>query len=171
MVKIEANAIVVDAGPLIHLDELQSVDLLEDLSPLVVPQAVWREVGKHRKKLDSSQFRNLSIVSEKAPISARLKTLAENFALDLGEIEALALAEQHQLTMFLTDDTAARLVAESLGFRVHGTIGLIVRAIRRRLRTQSQVVGMLSSIRETTTLHLSSKLLSEVLENIEKSNQ
>ena len=171
MVKTESDAIVVDAGPLIHLDELQSLDLLEDLSPLVVPEAVWCEVKKHRNKLVSSQLPDLCIVREKAPISARLTTLAESFVLDLGEIEAVALAEQHQLTMFLTDDTAARLVAESLGFRVHGTIGVVIRAIRRGLRSRAQVVDMLSSIREISTLHLSNKLLSEVLERIEVSTK
>ena len=134
--KIEEGTVVVDAGPLIHLDELQSLDLLDDLAPLFAPEVVSHEVKTHRPKLNCDQISGLHIVSEKVSISTRLSTLAKSFVLDLGEVEALALAEQHRLQTFLTDDSAARLVAESLGFKVHGTIGILIRSIRRGLRSQ-----------------------------------
>ena len=50
--KIESETAVVDAGPLIHLDELQSLDLLQDLSPLIAPEVVWWEVRKHRPHIN-----------------------------------------------------------------------------------------------------------------------
>jgi hypothetical protein len=40
--------VVCDAGPLIHLDELGSLDLLADFPDVLVPDAVWREVNLHR---------------------------------------------------------------------------------------------------------------------------
>lgn len=40
--------VVADAGPLIHLDELASLDLLADFGTVMVPDAVWREVERHR---------------------------------------------------------------------------------------------------------------------------
>jgi predicted nucleic acid-binding protein len=39
--------VVADAGPLIHLDELDSIDLL-DFGEVLVPDAVWTEVTRHR---------------------------------------------------------------------------------------------------------------------------
>ena len=36
--------VVCDAGPLIHLDELEALDLLADFAEVLVPDAVWREV-------------------------------------------------------------------------------------------------------------------------------
>jgi predicted nucleic acid-binding protein len=40
--------VVADAGPLIHLDELDCLDLLNDFKQIMVPDAVWREVQLHR---------------------------------------------------------------------------------------------------------------------------
>lgn len=42
------RVVVADAGPLIHLDELQCLDLLGDFAEVQVPEAVWREVEQHR---------------------------------------------------------------------------------------------------------------------------
>jgi hypothetical protein len=38
---------VLDAGPLIHLAELDAPDVLCDFSSLLVPEAVWFEVEHH----------------------------------------------------------------------------------------------------------------------------
>ena len=43
-----AKVVVCDAGPLIHLDELDCLDLLGDYPEVLVPEAVWHEVLKHR---------------------------------------------------------------------------------------------------------------------------
>ena len=39
---------MLDAGPLIHLDELGGLNLLNDFKVLLVPQAVLDEALKHR---------------------------------------------------------------------------------------------------------------------------
>jgi len=44
------RTVVADAGPLIHLDELGCLDLLADFGAVVVPDAVWREVERHRPR-------------------------------------------------------------------------------------------------------------------------
>ena len=40
--------VVADAGPLIHLDELNALDVLSDYAQVQVPDAVWQEVEHHR---------------------------------------------------------------------------------------------------------------------------
>ena len=95
--RIEQDTVAVDAGPLIHLDELQSLDLLGDIAPLLAPKMVWHEVKTHRPNLTPDQVNGLQISYEESCIPSRLSTLSKSFALDLGEIEALALAEKHQL--------------------------------------------------------------------------
>ncbi|RYF39128.1 MAG: DNA-binding protein, partial [Cytophagaceae bacterium] len=59
----------------------------------------------------------------------------------------------------MTDDTAARLAAENLKIPAHGTIGILVRAIRRRQRTKEEVLELLQSIPTRSTLHLKRSLL------------
>jgi predicted nucleic acid-binding protein len=42
--------------------------------------------------------------------------------------------------MLLTDDTAARLAAKSLNISLHGTLGLLLRAVRQGLRASAEVM-------------------------------
>ena len=46
-----AAGVVCDAGPLIHLDELDGLWLLDGFEPLLVPGQVWHEVALHRSTL------------------------------------------------------------------------------------------------------------------------
>ena len=140
MARIDEHAVVVDAGPLIHLHELDCLDLLADLSPLIAPDAVWGEVLRHRPQMEPGSIKGLHIVSASWASSPQLAVLAETLDLATGETSALALAERYGLRIVLTDDAAARLAGESLGFRVHGTIGILVRSIRRGLHSRKEVV-------------------------------
>ena len=60
--------------------------------------------------------------------------------LDAGETEALALMERNPQAIFLTDDAAARLVAEQMRYNVHGTIGILLRSIRRGQRNPKEIL-------------------------------
>jgi len=70
--------------------------------------------------------------------------------------------------MFLTDDAAARLVATKLGYNVHGTIGILIRAIRRDLMEAEEVIGTLKRIPLKVTLHIKPSLLKEVISRVER---
>jgi predicted nucleic acid-binding protein len=84
------------------------------------------------------------------------------FSLDEGESQALALMENYPEGILLTDDAAARLVAEQMGFRVHGTVGIIVRSIRRGQRQPEEVLNILGEIPSKSTLYIRPSLLEEV---------
>jgi predicted nucleic acid-binding protein len=73
----------------------------------------------------------------------------------------------HPETIFLTDDAAARLVAVTLGCRVHGSIGILIRAIRRRQKTQKEVITILRNLPDKSTLHIRPKLLQEIIGQLE----
>jgi predicted nucleic acid-binding protein len=163
MAESEVPPTVVDAGPIIHLDELGCLDLLEGLGELSIPQAVWEEVWLHRPQLSESSVPKRKLVDVPCNPSATLSALIRALELDAGEIAALGLLEKSPDGLFLCDDAAARLAAESLGFRVHGTIGLIVRAIRRGTRTAAQAKAILEQIPTRSTLHVSRALLSEII--------
>lgn len=159
MGKTEAaqRIVVADAGPLIHLDELDSLDLL-DFSEVLVPDAVWNEVARHRPGALANQQVNLCRQTE-IPASSRVQTLTPVFGLHQGEREALSLCLARPGAMLLTDDAAARLAADSLGIAAHGTLGLILRSVRRRLRTAEQALKLLADIPERCSLHIRPTLL------------
>ena len=64
-----------------------------------------------------------------APPSARLIAMSDSFRLGRGRKSAIALTASVSAELFLSDDAAARLAAESSGFAVRGTIGILARSI------------------------------------------
>ena len=61
---------------------------------------------------------------------------------------------------------AARLAAEGLGLRVHGTTGVIVRSLRKARRTADQVVELLQAIPVRSSLHTRRHLLDETIRQV-----
>ena len=135
---------------------------------MLVPEAVWREVLKHRpsalEKKTVVLVRVAPSVEQTAPL---LRGLFETMSLHRGEQEALALATKHEDALLLTDDTAARLAAGVLGLGVHGTIGMLIRAIRRAQRTKEQVLELLGAIPTKSTLHLKRSFLAAIKDQVE----
>jgi predicted nucleic acid-binding protein len=161
-----AGVVVCDAGPLIHLDELGSLDLLVDFSDILVADAVWEEVTRHRSS--ALRRRNLKLQRRRSPLERppELTQLAETLSLALGEVEALRLMQETPHAILLTDDAAARLVAERLGYEVHGTIGVVLRALRRRQRSKRQVLNLLRAIPSRSTLFIDQRLLESIIEEV-----
>lgn len=157
---------VSDAGPVIHLDEIGCLDLLADFGAVLVPSEVWVEIAKHRPGLQPDMIACLRIVSEDASPSPELVTLARSLSLDRGEFVAMALMQSHGADLFLCDDSAARLAAESLGFQVHGTLGILIRGVRRGLRSREQLLTLLAELPQRSSLHLSRRLLDKVIETV-----
>lgn len=159
--------IVCDAGPIIHLDEVACIELLSDFPEVLVPVAVWDEVAKHRPQtLGYSSIRFNKVTPTEAP-STELDALSRLLGLHRGEREALQVAQRQPGCMVLTDDTAARLAARNLGLVTHGTIGVLLRAIRRKQKTKDEVVRLLRSLPTASTLHVRTALLEEIIREVE----
>ena len=163
------GVVISDAGPLIHLDELGCLDLLNDFARVLLPPAVWEEVRHHRPGVFSHPpVAPLHRVDPPAPPDESIATLCRSLTLHRGEVEALQLALDAEPRFFLTDDAAARLAADSLGLRTHGTIGLLLRAIRRGQRTKTEVVAILRSLPAVSTLHIKPSFLQGVVQDLER---
>ena len=161
-----ARRVVCDAGPLIHLDELGCLDLLTGFRTVFVPEQVWQEVERHRP----GALERTAVKLERVPVSVHeyppLQALIRTLALDLGEQVALSLMTSHPDAILLTDDAAARLAAEALGYQVHGTIGILLRAVRREQRTLDEVLFILEHLPYRTSLHIRTGLLREISERV-----
>jgi predicted nucleic acid-binding protein len=168
MATIDLSPVVSDAGPLIHLAELNCLDLLKNLGTILIPRIVWAETVRHRPQLVWRDIPGANIVDVVAEPSARLLSLADSLELDAGERAAIALLESISAKWFLCDDAAARLAAESLGFTVHGTIGVLVRSLRTASRTRQQILAILRELPQTSSLHLSRQLLDRVIAEVER---
>lgn len=159
--------VVCDAGPLIHLDELGCLDLLADFKTVIVPDQVWQEVEFHRPGALECPGVKLRRASVAFSDYDSLQALVRALALDLGEQAALTLMVSLPDAVLLTDDAAARLAAESLGYQVHGSIGILLRAIRRGRRTRHEVLSILRDLPVRSSLHLRPALLEEIIVQVE----
>ena len=151
--------VVCDAGPVIHLDELGCLDLLNDLSPVIVPGTVRQEIERHRPTALRRPGFSWRHIEPNEPISPALLALSRILPLHDGEVDALRVAVGHPEALFLTDDTAARIAARSLQIPVHGTIGILMRSIRRRQRSSEAVAAVLRELPHRSTLHVKPTLL------------
>ena len=154
--------IVCDAGPIIHLDELDCLHLLNDFQEILIGPTVKNEIQMNQKNIFSRFNLQITEVTLKPPTNPTILTMCRAFLLDAGEIEALAIMEKEPEALFLTDDAAARLVVERMGFKVHGTIGILLRSIRRKQMKPGEVLSILESMPLRSTLFIKPSLLEEI---------
>ena len=160
--------VVLDAGPIIHLDEIGCLSLLSDFDESFVPESVWKEIEHHRPS--AFQETEVSFIKTNIGIenTGQVNILSNAFNLDSGEKEALSLCIQHPDSILLTDDTAARLAAKSLNIRSYGTIGVLLRAIRRNQLKPIEVIRYLEQIPSASTLFIKKSFLHEIIDEVKK---
>ena len=141
------TAAVADSGPLICLARINQLELLPRLfAKILVPPEVWDEVtvrGQgHPGAYEVSQVTWITI---QAPDPQLVKPLS--ILVDAGEAQAIALAQTTADCTILLDDARARKVAQRIGIKQIGTIGLLLRAKRRGLieKIRPQIDGLVEN--------------------------
>ncbi len=117
--------VVTNTGPLSHLQEAGVLDLMSLTGEVHLPPSVAQEIAYLLPSWRSPSW--LQVVDALAvPYAEEALTWQQAGLLDAGEAEAIALARQLRADWLLTDDAAARLVAQSLGIEVHGSLGVVL---------------------------------------------
>lgn len=157
---------VLDVGPLIHLDELESLKLLAGYREVLLPEVVEAEVRKHRPNVQLDSIPGLIRVHSNPAAEEPLFELAAQFGLHTGELTAIAVLKEHHGNCLLSDDAAARAMAEAMGFQVRGTVGLILRGWQRKQIAKAEAVGLLRALPRKSSLHLRAGFLERVLDEL-----
>lgn len=118
--------VVSDTGPLLHLVEAQSLELLKLTGEVHIPPSVATEISRPVANWSSLQTNWINITSLIPPHDSQAIAWTKAGLLDIGEAEALALARQLTADWFLTDDAAARTLATSLNIEAHGSLGIVL---------------------------------------------
>lgn len=96
------QSVIADAGPLIHLDELNVLWLLADFAKVFVPATVAGELDQPRPRLLLRTEVTWQHCAAKLPRDPRLAALCQLFSLHSGEQDALAQLENDPQHIFLT---------------------------------------------------------------------
>ncbi len=121
--------VVSNSTPLIHLAKIGRLELLEEFfGEILIPEAVYREcVVEGSESEDALAIKNTEWIKVEKINDERLKR-SLMIKLDEGESEAIVLALEKKADLILIDDYDGREVARALGFKVTGTIGILLKA-------------------------------------------
>ena len=155
-----SEPIVVNTGPLLALQACEASHLLVELhAPVLVPDVVLREILRGPEAGAEHGLRTSLSGAEIVPLMGPPPPLVAAH-LDPGEAAVLGLALERGIALVAIDERRGRLVARSLGLRVTGSIGILLRA--KRLGLIETVGPRLDAMREGGGW-LSPRLLAEAL--------
>lgn len=128
------NPVVSNASPLINLARIERFDLLKQFyGHVIIPTAVYDEVVIYGQERDGSRdVRNAVWITRSTPTDD-LAVSALAAQLDRGEASAIILARELNAELLLIDEIRGRRVAEKLGVKITGTLGILARAKREGL--------------------------------------
>ncbi|MGO8927106.1 MAG: hypothetical protein ACLQU3_09485 [Limisphaerales bacterium] len=143
--------LVTDTGPLLHLSEAGALELLPrigvaSLTPLVLAELRARAPTLWPGTLpDWLKLHTLSHAVQQRTVGWQQAGLLHG-----GEAEALAVALEVAPDWFLTDDAAARLLAESLKLETHGSLGVVLWAAANRLVAKAEAEAYLTALENSS---------------------
>lgn len=155
--------VVSDTSPLCYLLLIDLVDLLPQLyGQVIIPESVCNEL------LNSDAPEAVKSWMAQPPIWLDVQTVTGEIDrtlndLDLGEREAIALAEQLNADLLLLDDRAARQLAIERNIPIIGVLGILGAAAKRGLISFPEAISQL----QQTTFRASPTLIQSLLKTFQ----
>ncbi len=144
-----------DAGPILHLHEAGGLHLLPGIGEVTCPSVVLAEIRIHAPSLWAGGLPPwFASVPLSVPASQRARNWQQAGLLHGGEAGALALACETHFDWFITDDAAARLMAESLRIETHGSLGIVLWSAAKHMIKKPEAEQLLQGL-ENSSLWLS----------------
>ena len=117
------QVVIADASPLIVLQNIGRLSLLQNLfDKILITPEIETEFG-----LDLPDWIKVSEVQDKT------KLVLLNLNLDKGEASAIALCLEKAGSLLIIDEKKGRRIAQDLGLKIVGTLGIILKAKEKGL--------------------------------------
>ncbi|WP_246984148.1 nucleic acid-binding protein [Halorientalis marina] len=152
-------AAVSDTGPLIHLAEIDSLELLATFDTLLVPETVYEEVDAGGVPDGLADLSYELVEADESRVGVQ--------ELDTGERAAIAVAEERGVVL-LTDDLAAREVASDAGVEVHGSIGVIALGHARRSLDRDEAASLMRALQRETSLFVTEAIVEQGIQMLDE---
>lgn len=150
--------VVSDSSPLIALSSVNRLDLMQRLfDTVIIPVSVRDEVMGTGAKTSVALPSFICVEQVAAELPVRFLKLN----LHAGESEAIALALEQGIQGIILDDKQAREIADELGLKVIGTLGLLMLAKRKGFL--SEVRPLMVQIIERINFRIAPSVLNRAL--------
>jgi len=168
---------IINASPLIYLSKIGALSLIPKLftecyTTLIIKKEVLSDENVAEFSVLKDSFSSWLLLKE--PKNRELVDRLEELHIHAGEASILALAKEFQdntgESVIIIDDLAAREIARTLGLKVTGTIGVLIKTTRLKFIGVEKCRNFLHNLVENTTFRISSALYSKILKEIEKIN-
>lgn len=156
------NKAVSNTGPILHLTELNSIQILKMFSDVFIPAEVFKELSKF--SIPVPNFITIKKLNKSS--KDMVKILTNKFNLDFGEAHAISLMLQEKTDYFLTDDLDARMAANSLNLEVHGTVGVILRAFKNKMLSKQEAIEIVNRLQQSSSLFITQDLINDIIKSI-----
>ena len=157
------NKAISDTGPIIHLSEINIAEIFEVFSLVLIPEEVAKELNKNNVAVP----KKINIKKVKPEYKDKIKILINQNSLGLGESAAIALGLQEKANYFLTDDLDARMASRNYGLEAHGSVGIILRAFRKKMLNKNKAIEKVIELQTKSSLFITSDLIRQTIKAID----
>ena len=161
---------VSNAGPFIHLAQIDRLKILSIFTTIYVPSKVISEItiGDEPGIKEIPSRPNIKVIHISDDETRNFEKTIAKFALEKGEIHALYLCNKIKASLFLTDDLDARTAAIELGFQAHGSIGIITRAFHRKLITLKEAEQGIFDLYSKSNLFVTKGIVNNAIKTLHR---
>jgi len=154
--------VVSNTSPLTNLAAIGQLDMIRQLyGQLHIPIGVWNELNANGVAWPGrDEVMESSWISRERVKDIHLVNVLRN-DLDRGEAETIALAVEIHADLVLLDEKEGRRIAQRLGLRVSGVVGLLVLA--KSQGKLKEVRPYLDALREVAGFYLSDSVYTNAL--------
>lgn len=150
-----SKLIIADTSCLIVLEKIERLDLLKSMFEEIV---ITEEVRDEFREIKEDWIKVINVKDTKR------QQLLE-FELDKGEASAIALALENEGSTVLIDERKGRKIAEDLGIKIKGTLGVLVEAkLKNKIDSLFDEIMKLKNVE----FRMSEKLIQQILEQYEQ---
>lgn len=156
--------VVSNTSPILNLAIIGQLELLhQQFGQVQIPLAVLSELKVQEDRPGSREIQAALNVGwiEVQQVSSQLSVQLLQQVLDQGESEAINLAIDLQADRILLDERDGRKVAKSLGLKVTGVLGILLRAYKEG--ELSSLPDAIDALVNTAGFRISPELLAKVL--------
>jgi len=160
--------IVCDTGPILHLWEAGLLDLLAKTGKIFIPKMVNAELIEINPSWEEQRPSWIYIEPLSPSETSQAELLYKSGLVDIGEAEAIILARRFKADWFLTDDIAARVLANSINLECHGSLGVVLWTSAVGNLNYREAKTVLDKLFHHSSLWASKNIIEEAYKALEK---